>query len=129
MSSPSAPPPTGVPELVLRAVGLTVAVWGAVLLALIGAFLTPLRLGGVLVPVSIPLAVAGNLGLIWFVRITTGWRGLVLVPGLVWVAVLLLASGRTTEGDLLVANWVGPVSLLAGATTVGLTLLRDRGRS
>jgi hypothetical protein len=125
VSLPPAPPPTGTPELALRAAGLIVAVWGAVLLALAGAFLTPLRVGDVLVPVSIPLAVAGNLGLIWFVRFTTGWRGLALVPGLVWVAVLLLASGRTSEGDLIAANWVGPVSLLAGAATVGVTLLRS----
>ncbi|MGE5829996.1 MAG: hypothetical protein ACM30G_16790 [Micromonosporaceae bacterium] len=130
MSEPGAPAPTGVPELALRAAGLVVAVWGAVLLALVGAFLTPLRFGGVLIPVSIPLAIAGNLVLTWFVGSTTGRRGLALVPGLAWVGLSLVAAGRTTEGDLLVTNWVGPVAVLAGAATLGLGLFRgSRGRA
>jgi hypothetical protein len=123
--TPPAPPPT-LPELAVRAAGLVIAIWAAVLLALFGAILTPLRLGGALVPVSIPLAVAGNLALVWFVEVTTGRRGLALVPGLAWVAVTLVAGGRTTEGDLLIVNWVGPVSLLAGGATLALALFFRR---
>jgi hypothetical protein len=46
-------------EIWLKAGGLVVGCLGAVLLAVAGAFLTPLRVGGVLVPVVLPLVVAG----------------------------------------------------------------------
>ena len=53
-------------DLAVRAAGALVALWGAVLLAAIGAFLTPLRLGATLIPVSVLLAIVGNGALIWF---------------------------------------------------------------
>jgi hypothetical protein len=107
-------------DLFLRIAGAVVALWGAVLLAIAGAFLTPFRVGTVLVPVSVLLAVAGNAVLVWFARRTTGHKFLTVAPGLVWLGVTFLALDRTDEGDLVLyqQNWVSMVYLLAGAATV-----------
>ncbi len=107
-------------ETLLRAGGAVVSLWGAVVLAIAGAFLTPFRVGTVLVPVSILLAVAGNAVLVWFARRTTRHRFLTVAPGLVWLGLTFFALGRTTEGDLVLyqENWVSMVYLLAGAATV-----------
>jgi hypothetical protein len=109
-------------EIAIRTVVLAAAAWAAVLLAFYGALLTPFRLGGVLVPVSLLLAVAGNLGLMLFVRYTVPGRFPPLVPGLVWLGVAFWASGATAEGDVLLAgnNWVAAAYLLIGSVTVGV---------
>ena len=111
---------------VLRWVGAAVAVWGAVLIATFGAFITPWRVGTVLVPVALPLAVLGNAALIRFAYRVTRNKFLGLLPGLVWVVVSFVASARTTEGDLVLyqSNWVATVYLLAGAATVGVAAYR-----
>lgn len=111
-------------DLAVRAVGALVAVWGAVLLGLVGAFLTPLRLGNTLVPVSILLAIVGNAALIWFAYRVTESKLLGLLPGVVWLAVTVLGVERTTEGDLVLTNWVATVYLYAGAITVGVAAYR-----
>jgi len=109
-------------DLLLRICGAVVALWGAVLLALFGTFLTPFRVGSVLVPVSVVLAVGGNVVLMWFAYQTTEHRFLALLPGLAWVALAFLAADRTTEGDVVLyqANWVSVVYLLSGSATVGV---------
>jgi hypothetical protein len=111
---------------IIRAGGLIVGVWGAVLFALYGAFLTPLRLGGVLVPFSIVLAVVTNYLLLRFTYYTTEHQWLALIPGVVWVGLTFVASASTGEGDIVLsgANWVGSVYLLAGAATVGIGAYR-----
>jgi hypothetical protein len=107
-------------DLSLRVTGGVVSLWGGGLLAVKGAFLIPFRVGTVLVPVSVFLAVAGNAVLVWFARRTTRHRFLTVAPGLVWLAVTFFALDRTTEGDLVLyqQNWVSMVYLLAGAATV-----------
>jgi hypothetical protein len=113
-------------ELGLRVAGAAVAVWGGVLLALLGAFLTPLRVGTVPVPVCLLLAVGGNAALIWFAYRATGHRFPALLPGLVWVVLSVVASGRTSEGDVVLyqQNWVSLVYLLAGSATVTVAAYR-----
>lgn len=107
-------------DALIRGAGLAVGVWGAIVLATYGVFITPLRVGTVLVPVAIVLAVAGNLLLIRFVYQVTGNRLLALVPGFVWIAITFAASARTTEGDLVLyqSNWVATVYLFAGSAAV-----------
>ena len=68
-------------DAALRGAGAAVAAWGAVVLAVYGAFITPLRVGTVLVPVALVFAVVGNLMLIWFAHEVTRNRWLALVPG------------------------------------------------
>lgn len=113
-------------ELALRAGGTVVAVWAAVLLALVGAFLTPARLGGVLVPVSVLLAIVGNIAVMRFAYVTTRRRLLAVLPGVVWIVVAFVASTGTAEGDIVLssANWVGPAYLLAGSATVAICAYR-----
>ena len=80
-----------------------------VLLAVWGAFLVPLRIGGVPVPVGLLLALAPvPLGL-------AGGRALdsrlgVVVPGALWLLVGVTLGTRRSEGDLVVTG--GPLGLL-----------------
>jgi hypothetical protein len=125
--SPLAPAdPTPRQELLLRIAGTAVGVWGAVLLALLGAFLTPFRIGGVLVPVSLVLAIAGTWLLISFTFDVTRHRFLALVPGLVWLMISFAGANRTTEGDLVLSqgNWVATVYLFAGAIAISVAAYR-----
>ena len=113
-------------EVALRVGGTVVAVWAAVLLALIGAFLTPLRVGGVLVPLSVLVAIVGNAGLMRFAYVTTQHRWLAVLPGVVWIALAFVATSGTSEGDIVLTStsWVGPVYLLAGSATVAVSAYR-----
>ncbi len=130
----AAPPPAvqGL-DLAFRILGAVVALWGSVLLAIIEAFLVPLRLGGVRLPVSLLLAIVGNLAFIWFARYTTGSKLLALLPGLAWFVVTIVLSSQTSEGDtvLLGGDWM-PLALLlfgAGSVAVGAYLFAaPRGR-
>jgi hypothetical protein len=117
-------------DSVLRGVGVVVAVWGAIVVALYGAFLTPLRWGAALVPMALVLAVLGNLLLIRYAYEVSGNRWLALVPGGIWLVVSFTAAGRTTEGDLVLlqSNWVATVYLFAGAGTIAVAAYRLMNR-
>jgi hypothetical protein len=106
-----------------------------VLLALWGAFLVPFRVGGTLVPVSLVIAVVGNVLVGRAGARVAGSTGAV-VPGLLWVAVTLVLSSRRAEGDVVVpGDAVGLAFLLTGAlasaVAYGAAVLRpvaDEGR-
>jgi hypothetical protein len=86
-----------------------------VLLALWGAFLVPFRVGGTLVPVSLVIAVVGNVLVGRAGARVAGSTGAV-VPGLLWVAITLVLSSRRAEGDVVVpSSATGVGFLLAGA--------------
>ena len=106
---------------VLRLLG-----WGVAAVA-VPAWLTvvevlwlPLRIGGVLVPLSVLVAVAGNLLLVRLAHRLSGSRAVGVLPALVWVLVSVRASIARPEGDLLIAggtqaaNTVSLAFLLAG---------------
>lgn len=87
----------------------------SVLLALWGAFLVPLRVGGTLVPVSWVVALVGNVVLGSIGGRLLGKLGAV-VPVLLWLAVAFTLGSRRAEGDLVVpGSTPGLVFLLAGA--------------
>jgi hypothetical protein len=102
--------------VILKVLGGLVAVAGAVVTALLEAFLTPLRWDTVRLPVSMVLAVLTNLLLLWFTYRVTSHRLVALLPGLIWMALMIIASGRTPEGDVVLAanNWVVYTTILAG---------------
>lgn len=103
-------------DLGLRAAAAVVAAWGGVLLAGYGAFLTPFRLGQVLIPVSVVIAICGNAALAWFAYRTTRNRFLGLLPGVIWIVLSFIWADRTAEGDLVLANtWVSTLYLFLGA--------------
>jgi hypothetical protein len=118
----SATRPGGPFGLVLRIAGGLVAVWGAVVAALLEAFLVPLRLGGVRVPICLLLAVVGNIALMRFAHAVTGNRFVALLPGLVWFAITIVLSSQTAAGDtvLVGGDWVPLALLLLGAASVAI---------
>jgi hypothetical protein len=98
-------------------VAVLVAGW----LALVEVFWLPLRIGGVLVPLSVLGAVVGNLMLTAGAHRVSGSRVVAVLPGLVWLVVAIAAMVRRPEGDLVLtgggaAGTVNLLFLLLGVT-------------
>jgi hypothetical protein len=121
-----------------------VVAWGIVAalvagwLALVEVFWLPLRIGGVLVPLSVAVAVAGNLLLTAAAHRLSGSRVVAVLPAFVWLAVAVTAMIRTTEGDLVLTGGgaTGTSNLLfllfgvtAAAFGVGRALAGPRRRA
>jgi hypothetical protein len=81
-------------------VAVLVAGW----LALVEVFWLPLRIGGLLVPLSVAGAVVGNLMLTAAALRLSGSRIVALLPALVWLAVAVAAMIRRPEGDLVITG-------------------------
>jgi hypothetical protein len=97
-------------------------------LALVEVFWLPLRIGGVLVPLSILVAVAGNLLLPAIALRVSGSRLVAALPLVMWGLVAGGAMFRRPEGDLVfvAAGALGTLNLvflmagvLAAAVAVG----------
>ena len=102
------------------------------LLAVWGSFLVPFRVGGTLVPVSLLVAALGNVAVGRAGGRLGGTTG-ALVPGLLWLGVVVTLSSRRTEGDLVVpGSIVGLLFLVTGvigsAMAYGMTVVRPRPR-
>lgn len=109
----AAPPLTGVRRVFAYALVLVLTVQ----LALWGAFLVPFRLGGTLVPVSLLIAVAGNVG-VGRAGARLGGRLGAAVPALIWLGLAFTLGLRRSEGDLVIqGNATGLGFLLAGGLT------------
>ena len=105
------------PLAVRAAAGCLVAML-AVGSALVEAFLVPLRVGTVPLPVSIPLAMVGNIGLAKLAARQTGSIAWGAVPPVLWLVVLIVLSLPRAEGDLVVpGSLTGLVFLFAGAVS------------
>jgi hypothetical protein len=119
-------------DIGITVAGLVVVTLLATGLAIIEALYSPLRVGGVPLPVSLVMAVATNPLLGWFAFATTGRRFAALVPAAAWCVIWILAAGRTTEGDLVITddNWVGLLTLFSGpvafAIGIYISALRQR---
>jgi len=70
-------------------------------LALIEVLWLPLRVGSVLLPVSVVAAVVGNALLVTLAAEVSGSRIVGALPAVAWLAVVLRASLPRPEGDLL----------------------------
>lgn len=114
-------------------VAVLVAGW----LALVEVFWLPLRIGGVLVPLSVLAAVVGNLMLIGAAQRLSGSRVVAVLPGLVWLVVAVAAMMRRPEGDLVLTGGgaTGTINLLflllgvtAAAFGIGRALAGPRRR-
>ena len=106
---------------------LAAAVW----MALVEVFWLPLRVGGVLVPVSLAAAVVANLLLPRLALWLTGSRLVAVLTGVAWLVVVVASMIRRPEGDLLITGGgaTGVVNLafllvgvLAAAFAVGRAL-------
>jgi hypothetical protein len=118
----------GLPRLVG---GGAVAIAAAAWLAVVEVFWLPLRVAGVLVPVSVVAAVAGNLLLVGLALRLSRSRLVAALPALTWAAVVVAAMDRRPEGDLILTGTgaLGAVDLAflllglaAAAVAVGRTL-------
>ena len=114
-------------------VAVLVAGW----LALVEVFWLPLRIGGILVPLSVLAAVVGNLMLIGAAQRLSGSRVVAVLPGLVWLVVAVAAMIRRPEGDLVLTGGgaTGTINLLflllgvtAAAFGIGRALAGPRRR-
>jgi len=106
---------------------LVIAFW----MALVEVFWLPLRVGGVLLPVSVVVAVVANLLLPRLALRMSGSRLFAVLTGVVWLVVVVAAMIRRPEGDLIITGGgaTGIVNLaflllgvLAAAFAVGRTL-------
>jgi hypothetical protein len=126
-----------VPDTATR-VGWAVAVVAvAVWLALVEVFWLPLRVGGILLPLSVPAAVVGNLLLVGTAMKLTRSRLVAVLPAVVWLVVVVAGMVRRPEGDLVISGRgaLGSVGLaflllgaLAAAVAVGRALATPRTR-
>jgi hypothetical protein len=110
----------------LIAGGLVVGIVGGFVTGLWEVALSTLYAGKIPLPVSPLIAIVGNVALVVFTRVVTGRRGLALLPGVAWFAVVMTAAGKTTEGDLPIpgSDWMGLVTILAGSAAWGITAYR-----
>jgi hypothetical protein len=120
------PRPRGVLD---RAVSGLAVVVVATWLALVEVFWLPLRVAGVLVPLSVVAAVAGNLMLVALALRLTGSRLAAVLPALAWVVVAIGAMIRRPEGDLLLTGGgalgiVNLAFLLLGVTAAAFSVGR-----
>lgn len=102
------------PDALTRTARFALVLLLTVLLAVWGAFLVPLRVLGVPVPLglvlalaTVPLGVAGGRAL--------GSRLGAVAPGVLWLLVAITLAGRRPEGDLVVTGGaLGLLFLLLG---------------
>jgi hypothetical protein len=106
-------------DLAVRVAGGALAVFGGVLTAVVELVLAGVRVAGQLIGVSVLVAIVANVVLGWFAHATVGRRWAVVLPALPWFAMMVVAAGRTDEGDVLLSgdNWVGLAMIVAGAMT------------
>jgi hypothetical protein len=105
-------------DLIIRVAGWVLSIVAVILSGLLELFFTPLRVGGVVIGVSILLALVANPAIAWFAVTTTRRRSSVAPPWIIWTAMMLFATGyRTPEGDYLVSgdDWVALVMVLVGS--------------
>jgi hypothetical protein len=76
-------------------------------LALVEVFWLPLRVAGVLVPLSVPAAVVANYLLVTGAHRLTGSRTVAVLPAITWLAVAVTATVRRPEGDLVAVGTGG----------------------
>ncbi len=110
----------------LRAGGTAVALLLGFATGVWEVFLSPLYAGRVPLPVSPVLAVATNLGLVWFAYTVTGSKGLSMLPGLAWIAAMFMGMVKTHEGDLPIPStvWMGLLTMFLGALAWGIAAYR-----
>ncbi|MEV0391522.1 hypothetical protein [Polymorphospora rubra] len=104
-------------DLALRVVGGILAVVAALLTAVLELLFATVRVGGHLIGVSALIALVANVALSWFAYRAVGKRWAVALPAFTWFAIMVVAAGRTDEGDLLLTgdNWVGLATIVAGS--------------
>jgi len=98
-----------------------------VLVSLVGAFLIPLHVGRMLLPVSIAIAIGGTIALVVLGARMTGSRTGAALPWVSWLVVAFALSSAGRGGDIVVTgDVVGYGYLLGGAISGGMALVLVR---
>lgn len=115
-SAVPSPPSRPADPLALRvAAGVLISLF-SIGLAVVEAFLVPLRIGTVPLPLSVLLAVVGNAGLTKLAVRQTGSIVWGVLQPVLWLLVIVVLSLPRPEGDLIVpGSLTGLVFLFAGA--------------
>jgi hypothetical protein len=102
-------------DLLLRCCGGAVATTGGLVAAVVEVLLTPLYWSGHAVPVAPALALlTGPVLAFYGHRVTSHWLGAVS-PGVVWLAVVIAAATRSTNGYVLLPGTaMGIATLFCG---------------
>jgi membrane associated rhomboid family serine protease len=132
-ATPPALEPRSFPRALLL-LGLVLYTIAGVLSATIEILLVPLRVGTVLVPVAVFLAIVGNIALPRLSRtLTTSLVG-ALPPVIAWIVTLVVLMSTRPEGDVLLpgggsVQWVSYGVMLGGLFTglITVALLADTG--
>lgn len=101
-------------DLGLRVAGAVVALAGAVVTALIEAFYLPLYVGAVRLPVTVVLAAVTNAVLVRFAYRVTDSKLFALMPGLLWMGMMIVWAEPRGEGDHVLYDGFGLLLILAG---------------
>jgi hypothetical protein len=126
-------PPLGWPAVIGAVVVLAV---GGGFAAMVEALLVPLRWGTVIIPLSVPFAIASNAGfplLVWRLRPIVA---LAALPFAAWVIVVLVLSQARPEGDVLLPGGTSGITyvvyafmlagFVAGVGTLSVLAARNR---
>lgn len=105
--------------VVLRAAAGALIAALAVALAVIEAFLVPLRIGSVPFPICVPLAMAGNIVLAKLAARRTGSVAWAAAQPVLWLVVIIVLSLPRPEGDLIVPGSVTGLVFLFGGAVAG----------
>jgi len=90
--------------MILRLLGGLFVLLLAVMCAILEVFYLPLRVGSILVPISVAAAVAGNVAFTRAMYVLSGSIWPALLPGALWLAVIARSSISRPEGDLLITD-------------------------
>lgn len=112
-------------DLALRIAGGVIAVVLAVLTGLLELILVPVRIGGVPIGLCVLLALVVNYWLPNFTVQATGARWTIALPFVAWIVIMLAATGKTTEGDILApASAMAVLTNLVGSVAFGVAAYR-----
>ena len=145
-SSPRRSGPTAADELVpepvpdeplpvwLAVLGVVLFMAIAVLSAVIEVVLVPVRIGTTVVPVSVALAVLGNICVPVLSRRAVPTTLAAALPAVAWVVTVLGLSQARPEGDVLLVGtaplvYVTYALLGVGIVTAMVTVVRGQGRT
>ncbi|PZM97173.1 MAG: hypothetical protein DIU79_03215 [Actinobacteria bacterium] len=112
-------------DLALRVCGGVLSVIATLVTVVLELLLAPLRIGGHLVGVSVPVVVVANAALGWFAIQTVGRRWALALPFATWFVTMAVIGAGRPEGDILLADtWVGYATVFAGVAVFAVQAFR-----
>jgi hypothetical protein len=124
-TKPAESPPARLPGWV-RLVGGVLVGAAAVESAVLEVFYVPLRVGRVVLPVSVLAAVLLNVALPRLMYAATQTRWTAAVPPALWLLVVVGLSVGRPEGDVILpGDWIGLALLFGGAAAAAYGLARS----